>query len=123
MSMPDLYWLPSTAVVAYAWQWLYRYWEMVRPIRFRLVVGLFALLLATGASLTLLVTVVGSWVIGSFAGLPGLGGPGLFLGLFGVLVSIAAEGRVRFVSLIGGLLSFFAWYAYLLDRRSGIPLF
>ena len=117
MSIHDLYWLPSAGVVAYEWHWLYRYRETLNPIRFRLVVGLFALLLATGASLTLLVTVVGSWIVGSFTGSPGLGGPGLFLGLLAVLVSIVAEGRVRSLSLIGGLLSMAAWFGYMSDRR------
>jgi hypothetical protein len=124
MYLPDLYWMPSTAIVAYEWAWLCGHTETLRPVRVRVIFGLFALLLATGASLTLLATVVGSWIVGSFAGLPGLGGPGLFLGMFAVLVSIVAEGRVRLVSLIGGLLSFFAWYGYLWDRhnlRLGVP--
>jgi hypothetical protein len=125
MSIHDLYWLPSAGVVAYEWRWLYRYRETLKTIRFRLGVGLFALLLATGASLTLLVTVVSKWIVGSFAEspVPGLGGPGLFLGLLAVLVSIVAADRFRVLSLIGGLLSMVAWVAYLWDIRSGVPLF
>ena len=120
MLIHDLYWLPSAGVVAYEWHYLYRNRETLNPIRFRLVVGLFALLLATGASFTLLVTVVGSWIVGAFIGFPRLGGPGLFLGLLAALISIVAEGRVRFLSLTGGLLSMAAWFAYLLDRPLGL---
>jgi hypothetical protein len=123
MSIHDLYWLPSAGVVAYEWRWLYRCRETLKPIDFRLVVGFFALLLATGASLTLLIAVVGRWIVGSFAEPPGLGGPGLFLGLLAVLVSIVAAGRFRVLSLIGGLLSMVAWFAYLSDIRSGVSLF
>lgn len=113
VSMHDLYWLPSVALVAYEWLWLWRSGNGLRPVHSRLALGIAALLLATGASLSLLAAVVHSWVIGHFTWLPLFGGWGFLVGFLAVLAAFMAEGMLRILTLISGALSAVASYAYL----------
>lgn len=66
MSRFDLYWLPSARLLLTNGRGYTAARKRLKPIRGRMILGLLGLLLATGASLSLLAAVVHSWIVGSF---------------------------------------------------------
>src|SRR5215471_3470735 len=88
MSIQDLYWLPSAGIVTYEWVWLCRKKQTLKPVRVRTAVGILGLVLATVATVALLIAVVHSWVVGSFTWSTPFDIWGLLLGLAAVLVGV-----------------------------------
>ncbi len=117
MYLPDLYWMPSTAIVAYEWAWLCGHRETLKPVRVRVIFGLLGLLLATVASLSLLAAVFHSWAIGCCTWATPFDG-GILLGLVAIFVGAISKGRLRFLTIASASLNFAAWIGYAWSRRS-----
>ena len=120
MSIHDLYWLPSAGIVTYEWVWLCRKKQTLKPVRVRTAVGILGLVLATVATVALLIAVVHSWVVGSFTWSTPFDIWGLLLGLAAVLVGVVSKGRLRFLTTASAALSLAAWVGYIMARRVGL---
>lgn len=120
MAIHELYWIPPAIVGCWGWVWVCRNWRAVHPIRWRALIGLAGLAVATMAFLCMVAAVLYSWINARFDWLTPFDGWGVLLSVCAVVMGVIATGRLRFFATSSALLSLLGWIAFILARR--VPL-